>query len=218
LKTFVGVVIVAVCAAASASGAPPDLLKSKKDSAPMTVGVTYQASLFVPHVLIKTTEGGWQGGQHASKSYRWLQLVFRGNDPKRGGGMNIVSAPRSHQLAAKTIATLRTERAASANVGIHAGPVVHVTWAHTPALQFDGTVTGPFGHTFVPFSGKSSGASEDAGDHIKFLRGDVFRVIVTTIHGTPVVFFLDSGGAPQLNTAFLRAAARIVNAMKFTSG
>jgi hypothetical protein len=57
--------------------------------------------------------------------------------------------------------------------------------------------------------------SEAAGDHIKFLKDDLFRVIACAIRGVPVVFFLDSGGAPNLNTEFLRASTLIVNSMRF---
>jgi hypothetical protein len=37
-----------------------------------------------------------QGSQYESNRYHWLQLVFWGNDPSRGGGMSIVSAPGSN--------------------------------------------------------------------------------------------------------------------------
>jgi hypothetical protein len=93
--------------------------------------------------------------------------------------------------------------------------VVAVTLHGLQCRRFDGSVTGPAGHTFVPFSGKSSGVSEAAGDHIKFLKDDLFRVIACAIRGVPVVFFLDSGGAPNLNTEFLRASTLIVNSMRF---
>ncbi len=181
----------------------------------MKYGVVYRASLFSPQLLIKSTAPGWQGSQYERNRYDWLQLVFRGNDPARGGGMSIVSAPGSSQSTATTIRTLFTERATNPNVGIKVGPIVTVTLHGSPAKQFDGTVSGPEGHTFVPFSGRSTGSSEAAGDHFKLLHGDLFRIIVTKFRGTPIVFFLDSGGAPKLNQAFLRASRTIINAMRF---
>jgi hypothetical protein len=160
---------------------------------------------------------GLGGGQHEQNGFHWLQLNYRGNDPARGGGMNIVSAPASRQSAATIVQVLRTERASSPSVVIKAGRVVDVTLHGVAAKQFDGIVIGPAGHTFVAFSGKSSGASEAAGDHFKLLHNDLFRIIVTTIRGTPVVFFLDAGGAPKLNTEFLAESVRLVDAMKFAS-
>jgi hypothetical protein len=217
MKTFVTLAIAAGFATSVAAASAPELVKSK-NAAALKYGVVYHASLFSPQLLIKTTAPGWQGSQYESNRYHWLQLVFWGNDPSRGGGMSIASAPGSNQTTATTIHTLLTERATSPNVGIKVGPIVSVTLHGSPAQQFDGTVTGPEGHTFVPFSGKSSGSSEAAGDHFKLLHNDLFRIIVTKFRGTPIVFFLDSGGAPKLNPAFLRASTTIVNAMRFTGG
>jgi hypothetical protein len=214
MKVVLAVALAAWAIATSATAATPELLKSRK-TMPMTSGVTYRASLFAPAVLITTTAVGWEGGQYVAKDYHWLQLVYRGNDPARGGGMSIISAPRSTQSVAKTIQLLHTERADSPNVGIQEEPIAAVTVHGLPCKQFDGSVTGPAGHTFVPFSGKSHGVSEAAGDHIKFLKDDLFRVIACSVRGTPVVFFLDSGGAPNLNEEFTRAATRIVNSMRF---
>jgi len=215
VRVLVVAAVTACVVAATAAGAAPELVKSRKAAA-MTNGVVYQASLFSPQVLIKTTATGWEGGQYVARDYHWLQLVYRGNDPDRGGGMSIVSAPGSKQSVLTTIQLLHTERASSPNVGIQAGPIVDVTLHGVPAKQFDGMVTGPGGHTFVPFSGRSTGSSEAAGDHFKFLKDDLFRIIVCSIRGRPLVLFLDSGGAPQLNAEFLREATRIVNAMRFT--
>jgi hypothetical protein len=199
----------------TASSAPQELRHSTR-AAPMTNGVVYAASLFAPPALIKTTAAGWAGSQYLKTRYHWLQLVYRGDDAARGGGMSSVSAPGTKQSAATTIQLLHTVRASSPQVGIKVGSVTDVTLHGYPAKQFDGEVTGPEGHTFVPFSGKSNGSSEAAGDHFKLLHNDLFRIIVTTIKGTPVVFFLDAGGAPKLNAEFLRESARIINAMRFT--
>jgi hypothetical protein len=130
--------------------------------------------------------------------------------------MSIISAPGTKQSVATTVQLLHAVRASSPQVGIKVGSVTDVTLHGYPAKQFDGNVTGPEGHTFVPFSGKSSGSSEAAGDHFKLLHNDLFRIIVTTIKRTPIVFFLDAGGAPKLNAEFLRESTRIINAMRFT--
>jgi hypothetical protein len=107
--------------------------------------------------------------------------------------MHVLAAPGSHQPVAQTARILGTARAASANVGIKAAPATAARVNGFAAQQFDGIVTGPFGHTFVAFSGKSSGASEAAGDHYKLLHNDAFRIIVFSVRGTPIVLFLDSG-------------------------
>src|SRR5689334_5427546 len=99
MKISVLVALIAGAIAASAAGATPELLKSRKAEA-MTNGVVYRASLFSPQVLIRTTASGWAGGQYVAKNYHWLQLVYRGNDPTRGGGMSIVSGPVSTQSVA----------------------------------------------------------------------------------------------------------------------
>jgi hypothetical protein len=216
MKVAIAVVIAATMTAATAAGSTPELRKSRKAAAMMN-GVVYRASLFAPQALVKTTAAGWEGSDYTAKDYHWLQLVYRGNDAARGGGMNIVSAPGVKQTVAATIQLLHTVRASSPDVGIRAGPIVNVTLHGFPAKQFDGTVSGPHGHTFVPFSGRSSGSSEAAGDHFKLLADDLFRIIVCSIDGTPIVFFLDSGGAPSLNAEFLRESTRIVNAMRFTT-
>jgi hypothetical protein len=215
VKGLLAIAVGAVVVTAAAAAAVDELRHSTK-AGPLTNGAVYKASLFAPSALIETTAMGWEGSQYLRSRYHWLQLVYRGNDPARGGGMNIISAPGNKQSTAATIQLLHTVRVSSAQVGLKVGPVVDVTLHGYPAKQFDGDVTGPEGHTFVPFSGKSHGSSEAAGDHLKLLHEDLFRIIVTTIKGTPIVFFLDAGGAPRLNAEFLRQSTRIIDAMRFS--
>jgi hypothetical protein len=94
MRVMVAVDLGTAAIAAAAAIATPELLKSRQ-TMPMTNGVVYRASLFAPGVLVKTTAPGWEGGQYVAMDYHRLQLVYRGNDVARGGGMNIVSAPGS---------------------------------------------------------------------------------------------------------------------------
>jgi hypothetical protein len=96
------------------------------------------------------------------------------------------------------------------------GPVVAVTIAGFPGKQFDGIITGRYGHTFVPFSGPSSGASGAAGDHDRLPRNTAFRIIVLNVRGKQIFFELDHGDKKgRFDPGFLAAAMRLVRASKF---
>jgi hypothetical protein len=96
------------------------------------------------------------------------------------------------------------------------GPTVTVRLAGFPGKQFDGTVTGQYGHTFVPFSGSSSGASSSAGDHDRLPRNTAFRIIVLNVRGKPIFFELDHGDKQgRFDPGFLPPATQLVRALKF---
>jgi hypothetical protein len=206
--------VVAIGAGAAAGGSMPDLLKSSTRSAALSPGVAYRASLFAPAVGITAPERGWSGNQYVSHGYDWLQLGWESPDGTSDGGIRVVSAPASTQSAARTLHLLETERADSLLVGIDIEHTVAVTIGGFSGRLFEGTATGQYGHTFVPFSGHSRGAGAYAGDHVKYQHGKAFRVIVLNVRGRPVVFFIDSDAA-TIDLSFSAATAKLLRLLRF---
>jgi hypothetical protein len=125
--------IVATSLGGHATGATAvDLPKSATKILDLKPGVTYQASLFVPHVRITIPVAGWKGSQHVSHGYNWFFLGWRDR-----GGMAVISAPGSRQSAATTLHRLQTERANTPAVGITTQPAVAVTVAGFQGQQFE---------------------------------------------------------------------------------
>jgi hypothetical protein len=200
-------------AIASAGGAP-ELLKSATRFAPLQPHVMYQASLFSPELQITAPDGNWQGAQFVSHGYAWVILPQR---PPNRGGVAMISAPRSTQSAATTLHRLQTERADVPAVGITTRPAHAVTIGGFRGQQFDGTVTGRYGHTFVPFSSSSGGASSSAGDHLRLGNGKAFRIVVLNVRGKPVVFEIDADSA-TLDSSFLTQVTNLLALLRFPKG
>jgi hypothetical protein len=210
------VVLVAVAATTIAAGratatSPPDIARSSNGHfEPLKAGTTYQATLFAPSTRVVPPGAGWAGAQHRSHGYDWIVLTWHD-----AGCVCMISAPASTQTFARTVQRLRTERT-TGPVGMTVGPVVAVTIAGFPGKQFDGTVTGQYGHTFVPFSGASSGASSSAGDHDRLPRNTAFRIIVLNVRGKQIFFELDHGEKRgRFDPGFLAVATQLVRALKF---
>jgi hypothetical protein len=202
--------VAAVGAAATLVATPAhDLKRSTTASIPLAAHVAYGASLFSPHVLITPRDTGWNGRQYVDHSYDWF--VVDG----AGGGVAAVSAPSSRQSVAATVRILETERANSADVGITISSRGTTTIAGRRAVTFEGVASGTYGHSFTPFSGRSTGAGEQRGDRNHYDHGKAFRIAVVDVRGKPVVFFIDSD-APTLDAAFLSAAERLLAALRFT--
>ena len=83
-------------------------------------------------------------------------------------------------------------------------------------MQFDGNVWGVFGHSFVPFTPKTRGASPSDSWHID--KGEAFRFVVLSVKGKTVVVFEESFGlaADQFPT-FLMDANRVLASLRFTA-
>jgi hypothetical protein len=192
------------------AGAPLDLPKSATKIFDLKPGVTYQASLFVPHVRMTIPAAGWQGSQHATSGYDWFFVGWRDL-----GGMAVISAPATTQSAATTLHRLETERAQGTKVGIRIKHAAAVRIGGFGGQEFDGTVVGKFGHTFSPFSTSTGGASSSAGDHWRLPYSRSFRVIVLSVRGKPVVFIMDSGHTAQLNPAFRHATDQLLKLLRF---
>ena len=215
-RAAISIVAVALGLAGTAAGAGTatradisDLPKSASKIFDLTAGTTYQASLFLPHVRFTVPVAGWQGSQHVSHGYDWFFLGWRDR-----GGMAVISAPGSAQSLATTVHRLETDRADTPATGISIRPAVAVTVARFPGQQFDGTVTGQYGHTFAPFSSNTGGASASAGDHWRLPKDDAFRIIVLNVRGMPIVFVMDSD-QPTLDTGFVAAAAKLLKSLRF---
>ena len=83
-------------------------------------------------------------------------------------------------------------------------------------IRFDGNVWGIFGHSFVPFTPKTGGASPSDSWHID--KGEAFRFIVLDVKGTTVVVFLESFGlSPDLFPGFLTSSARLLAKLRFSA-
>jgi hypothetical protein len=214
LVASLSVVAVAVATGLAIGGSTPDLLKSRTSNAALRPGAAYRASLFAPAVRITAPERGWRGNQYVSRGYDWLQLGWTSVDGTSGGGIRVLSAPRSTQSAATTLHLLETERADSPLVGLEIEHTNSVKVGGFKGQRFEGTVTGQYGHTFVPFSGHSRAAAKFAGDHVKYQLGKAFRIIVLDVGRRPVVFFIDSDGA-TIDLNFTAATAKLLKLLRF---
>jgi hypothetical protein len=197
-------------AAALASGGPHDLSRGFEKFAPLKPSV-YRATLFAPRSTFTIPSADWNGAQWVERGADVVALAWR----KHNGGVLMISAPASTQSAAVTVQRLRTERATGPDVGIDLQPNVPITIGGVRGTQFDGTVPGKYGHTFVPFSGKSSGASSSFGDHDRVPDGDAFRIVVLDAHGKVVFVEIDSD-APSQDPVLLAEAMKIVRSLRFT--
>jgi hypothetical protein len=212
-RTLPVVILGALIGAAPVAAAPPrDLLKSANHLMPLAVGATYRPTLFSPTIVISPPSADWTGAQFVNKGYPTLALVHA--DGASPGGIEVISAPAAKRSASETLHLLRTERAAGTMVGITTSPSVGVTVGGLHGLQFDGTVIGQYGHTFVPFSGHSRRASESIGDHVRLPRNDAFRIIVLPVHDETLVFIIDSD-APQIDLNFEADAMKLLSLLRF---
>ena len=82
--------------------------------------------------------------------------------------------------------------------------------------QFDGSVFGIFGHTFVPFTPKTHGAAPSDAWHID--KGEAFRFTVISVKGKTVVVFEESFGLPAKQfPSFLPGASHLLASLRFTA-
>jgi hypothetical protein len=204
-------IVASSLASRATGGASPDLPKSATIILNLKPGLTYQASLFVPPVRITIPVAGWKGSQHVSHGYDWFFLGWRDR-----GGMAVISAPGSRQSAATTLHRLETERADTPAVGITRQPPAAIKIAGFPGQQFEGVVTGQYGHTFAPFSTSKGGSSTSAGDHLRYAKNVAFRIVVLNVRGKPIVFLMDSN-KPTLDPTFLAANAKLLKLLRFVS-
>ena len=194
----------------AAGGGINDVPKGFEKFGPLKPGV-YQASLFAPSLRVTIPDAKWNGAQWVKGGYDTLIIAAD------GGGIDIISAPKSTLSAAVVLNRLRTERAKGPNVGMTVKPNVAVRIAGFPGQQLDGVVTGKYGHTFVPFSGKSGGASSSSGDHDRLPQGAAFRIIVLNVRGKVIFLEIDTGRRSTQKPAWLAESMKIIHSLNFPS-
>jgi hypothetical protein len=195
---------------AAAVGGPSDIPKGFEKFAPLKPGL-YQASLFAPPLRVTIPDASWNGAQWVKGGYDTFDLAWRAHI----GDLRMTSASGSTHSVATTLNRLRTERADGPNVGMTLEPTVAVKIAGFSGQQFDGVVTGQYGHTFVPFSGKSGGASSSAGDHDRLPQDAAFRIIVVDVRGKVIFFEIDSGRVSTQDPDLLADAMKIIHPLRF---
>lgn len=218
-------VIAAALTIAIAAGAttprPADLATSNLNTAAghLTAlkGMTsYQASAFPIAVRLTTPDRSWTGSQwttssHGKRMFGWLAVGHGGttatNPPD--GVITIVTAFGSTPSVAATVARIH-----AGGSGITFEAASPITIAGFSGTQFDGNVWGIYGHTFVPFTPKTHGASPADSWHID--KGEAFRFDVLTVRGKTVVAFLESFGlSTDQFPAFLADASRLLTSLAF---
>jgi hypothetical protein len=202
------ILVLATGATRAVAGATTDLPRGFEKFAPLKPGV-YEASLFAPATRVTIRDASWNGAQWVKGGDDTIALAWRAHN----GGLVMISAPGSTQSAATTLHRLRTERA-DGPVGMTVQPTVAAKVAGYSGQQFDGVVTGQYGHTFVPFSGKSGGASSSAGDHDRLARNTAFRIIVLNVRRKVLFLEIDSD-APTQDPRLLTDATAVIASLKF---
>jgi hypothetical protein len=210
----------AAAAIASAAGAVDlhdagDLHEAigQSDTKHLLQGTAYTASAFPIAVRIHAPDALWEGVQHESGSYRFIQLSHLhvpGTAPLVGRGyVTLESATVATPSAAKVRANLR------ATPHAQVGPTRSVTVAGLRGRMFDVTITGrdnpPYCHThpcqagvsLVPFTknlhcGFCNNTMHGETQDVKFAGlGQLFRIIVLQAHRKTVVIYIESIYADQ---------------------
>jgi hypothetical protein len=181
-------------------------------------GSTYGASTFPVAVKIRPPDALWEGVQHESGSYRFVQLNHHhvdGTAPLTGVGLiTLESAKVATPSVAKTLRNLR------ATPNVTSGPIKATRVGSLPASMFDATITGsdldpsatcPGGHkcpaavSLAPFlTNRHCGYCGDAQfqpretmDVKTAVQGQRFRIIVLAARGKTVVVYLESNFPDQ---------------------
>jgi hypothetical protein len=182
----------------------------------LTAGATYQASAFPIGLRLTPSDGTWSGSQwttssHGKPTFGWAAAAHGGisaTTPPRGV-VQIVTAFGSTPSVAATVARLQ-----AGGSGTNYQKASRVTLAGYRGIRLDGNVWGRFGHTFIPFSSKTNGASP--ADSFKAEKGETFRFVVVDVHHKTVVFFYDSIKlTPNQFADFLTSANRLLASLRF---
>ena len=176
----------------------------------------YQASSFPLGLRLTAPDGTWAGSQwttssHGKKTFAWVAVGHGGTTPTTApkGVISIITAIGPTPSVSATLARIHQggggitfQKTSSAKIAGYTG------------VQFDGNVWGVFGHSFVPFTPKTHGASPSDSWHID--KGEAFRFVVLSVKGKTVVVFEESFGlaADQFPT-FLTDANRVLASLRF---
>jgi hypothetical protein len=206
-------------------GAPPELAVSNANTpagtlTPLHARVAYAASSFPIPLRITAPDATWSGSQwkttaRGRPAFGWIALghLPPGANPAAPpqGAFLVETAFGPTPSVASILARLR-----SAGGGANVGPTKRVTLAGFPGWQIDGNVYGRFGHTFVPFSPRTGGASP--ADAFRLDPGEAFRITVVDVRGRRVVVAASSVALDADRFAsFLTAADRVLATLRFPS-
>jgi hypothetical protein len=185
-------------------------------------GVTYQASHFPLGLRVTPPDGTWSGAQwrtttRGKPAYGWAQL---GQGPTTAPPRGILQLETAYGPTPSVAATIaRLQRGGShlpaSNVGgTTFQAAAPVKLAGYSGRQFDGNVWGIYGHTFVPFSATTGGASPADSYHLD--KGESFRLVALNVNGKTVVLLYDNIALPaQQFPAFIASANRLLRSLTF---
>ena len=223
MRTLILIVVTLALAAGVAAAAPPELATSNLNTpagkmTALAAKTVYQASSFPLGLRLTAPDGTWAGSQWTTsafgkKTFAWVAVGHGGTTPTTApqGVVTIMTAIGPTPSVSATVARLR--RGGS---GITFQKTSPARVAGYRGTQFDGDVWGIFGHSFVPFTPTTHGASPSDSWHID--KGEAFRFIVLGVKGRTVVLFEESFGlSPDRFPAFLTDANRVLASLKFTA-
>ena len=176
-------------------------------------GAAYTAGSFPLGLAVTPPDGSWGGSQwrtssHGKPAFGWAAFGRGPVDAPPQGLIEILTAFGSTPPAAAILDRIRSEGG-----GATFGKAQPVTLAGHRGSQVDGDVFGVFGHSFVPFSAKTGGASPADSYHVD--RGEAFRLIVLDVDGRRVVVLLESAGLPADRfPSFLASAGRLLRTLR----
>ena len=210
-----------------AGGAPQDLPVSNVNTPAGSLtalgsGVTYQASHFPLGLRVTPPDGSWSGAQwrttiRGKPAFGWAEF---GQGPATAPPRGIVQLETAYGPTPSVTATIaRLQRGGShlpaSNVGgTTFKAVAPVRLAGYTGRQFDGAVWGIYGHTFVPVSATTGGASPADAYHLD--KGESFRLVALNVNGKTVVLLYDNVALPaERFPAFIASANRLLRSLTF---
>jgi hypothetical protein len=218
------IVVVASLVATGAAIAAPNELATSNLNTPagkmtrLAAKTAYRAGSFPLGLQLTAPDGTWAGSQWttSSKGKRTFAWVAAGH-----GGTTATSPPRGLVMIMTAIGPTPSVSATVARIRTSGGGVRFETpsparIAGYAGIQFDGSVFGIFGHTFVPFTPKTHGAAPSDSWHID--KGETFRFTVISVRGKTVVVFEESFGLPATQfPGFLPGASQVLASLRFTA-
>jgi hypothetical protein len=222
MRTLIAVAAV-LAVAGVASAAAPDLAKSNLNTraghmTALRARTVYTASSFPLKLRLSAPDGSWAGSQWTTSSFgkttfAWVAFGHGGTTsttPPRGLATILTPIGKSPTVAA-TVARIH-----QGGSGITFRKTSPTRVAGYSGMAFEGNVWGVFGHSFVPFSPETHGASPSDSWHID--KGEAFRFVVLNVKGRTLVVFEESFGLPaeQFST-FVRGAAQVLASMSFAA-
>ena len=220
MRTLI-LVVAALAVAGVAAAAPPELATSNLNTpagrmSALAAKTVYQASSFPLGLRLAAPDGTWAGSQwttssRGKKTFAWVAVGHGGTSATSApqGVITIVTAIGPTPSVAATVARIH-----QGGSGVTFSKPSAARVAGYSGTRFDGNVWGIFGHSFVPFTPKTHGASPSDSWHTD--KDEAFRFIVLDVKGTTVVVFEESFGlAPDQFPGFLTGANRMLASLKF---